>query len=676
MEFNVTSQFYPLDQFLVCGLGSLGQYCVLALKEFDVSVIAIEQVQPQNWEIAGLSEQLDVLIIGDCRQISILEQAKIRQCRAALIVTTNEQVNIETALTIRQLNPHTRLIVRSAKENLNELLGEQLGNFIAYEPTQLPVNAFALAALGTETLSFFSLDGEKLQVKERQITKNVSWCNNRFLHELNTRHRRILAHAPFNTPLSTDFHQWQPDSPILSGDTLVYLEQVENFYTSPILEEVHPRKLFQRKDQFKHFWHYVTRKLAQLWRINMEQPIRRVTIFCGLIVLLLLIMGTFLLKFSYGKTTLLSAFSATAILLMGGYSDLFGQFEEMDTIPPWLQLYSLVLSLAGTALVGVLYGLVTEALLSSKFQFLKTRPPIPQQDHIVIVGLGRVGQQVAALLQELKQSLVGITFNLNFDRNLLLKMPLIVGNLPESLAQANLDKAKSVVVVTDDEILNLEVALMTKKINHNSHLVIRTLGKELSQSLSKILPHAQVLATYSLVAEVFAGVAFGENILTLFRFNHQTILVTEYMIEANDTLNGLLLAEVAYGYGVVPILYQKYPNSSQLMPSDDLCLAIGDRMIILATIDGLKRIEQGRLKLNLKCWRVKVEKALTSDSVFEGANVISRISGCSLSIARELMNNLPATLTTPLYKYQGMRLVRALKKIRVIAELISIERNI
>ena len=36
-----------------------------------------------------------------------------------------------------------------------------------------------------------------------------------------------------------------------------------------------------------------------------------------------------------------------------------------------------------------------------------------------------------------------------------------------------------------------------------------------------------------------------------------TILVTEYRIEAEDSLHGLLLADVAYGYGVIPIIYQQ-----------------------------------------------------------------------------------------------------------------------
>ena len=76
-----------LDRFIICGLGSLGQHCVVALKEFGVRAIAIEQIPPQNWEIPNLPDLLEDLIEGDCRQNNVLQQAKIHRCRAALLLT-------------------------------------------------------------------------------------------------------------------------------------------------------------------------------------------------------------------------------------------------------------------------------------------------------------------------------------------------------------------------------------------------------------------------------------------------------------------------------------------------------------------------------------------------------------------------------------------------------------
>ncbi|NET46453.1 NAD-binding protein [Okeania sp. SIO2B3] len=146
---SATNTLVPpsIDRFLICGLGSLGQHCVAALKQFGVIVNAIDLIQPQHWEISDLSSQLNQLIIGDAREPGILRQGQVQQCRAILIITSNERINLAIALAARLINPQIRLVVRSAKENLNQLLDKQLGNYVAFEPTELPAPAFAVAAL-------------------------------------------------------------------------------------------------------------------------------------------------------------------------------------------------------------------------------------------------------------------------------------------------------------------------------------------------------------------------------------------------------------------------------------------------------------------------------------------------------------------------------------------------
>ncbi|MEW6497729.1 MAG: NAD-binding protein, partial [Cyanobacteriota bacterium] len=539
-----------LNRFLVCGLGSLGQQCVVALKGFGVNIIAIEEIRPRSWEIPDIPDLLEDLIIGDCRQESVLEQAQIRQCRAVLLVTSSERVNVETAFAARLLNPHTRLVVRSAKENLNELLSKHLGNFVSFEPTQLPAAAFALATLGTMTLGFFHLEGQQLRVVKRHIQPGDLLCK-RLVHDINSSMRRVLSHAPNSSRMVTGFHQWQPDALVQAGDILVYVEVMpklgshgEKLATETKLER---RQLWQQIAQALN-WGNFKQNLIQFWQSTYENQVRRVAIFSGITVLCLWLLGAILYKVNYPNMSLSNAFYTTAILLMGGFGDLYGGFNFEIPVPWWLQSLSLGLGFAGTAFVGVLYALLTEILLSARFHFLKRRPPVPQQDHVVVIGLGRVGQKVAAMLQEFKQPVVGIT-NTEIDSNILPQLPVITGSYAEALNAANLPTAKSVLVATDDEMVNLEVGLMAHAANPRGGLVIRTFEQGLSKNLAQLLPNAQVLCAYALAAEAFAGAAFGENIDNLFRLNNQTILVTEYQIEAGDTLNGLLLAEVAYGYG-------------------------------------------------------------------------------------------------------------------------------
>jgi hypothetical protein len=145
------------------------------------------------------------------------------------------------------------------------------------------------------------------------------------------------------------------------------------------------------------------------------------------------------------------------------------------------------------------------------------------------------------------------------------------------------------------------------------------------------------------------------------------VLVVEYNVETGDSLQGLLLAEVAYGYEVVPILYQDRENARSiiLLPSEDLKLESGDRLVVLATIESLHQIDRGERLPQL--WQVHINATATKSTLFESVRTITRIAGCSLSTATETMNHLPAIVPIPLYRNQALRLVGELSKIQTQA---------
>lgn len=628
-----------------------------------MSVCAIEAVQPQHWEIPNLPNLLNCLVIGDCRQPGVLQQADVQRCRSILLVTSDERTNIAAAFAARSLNPQIRLVVRSAQENLNELLGQRLGNFVAFEPTQISAPSFALAALDGETQGFFTLDNHLLRVMTMQIRANHRWCDRRYLYELNTPVRRILSHTRAAPAGNHTFYAWQPDTKLQAGDRVTWIEVTEQArpFTQPE-DEIKPK---QHRWLRWLRWRHLQPWLHQFWKERNQ--VQRVALLSSLMMISLFLCGVLLFRWQYADLSWRDALNVSFILVLGGYDELFGEMPLSFAVPWWLQLFSIGATVAGTIFVGILYALLTERVLAARFQFLRRRPPVPKMGHIVLVGLGRVGQRVAEVLQELKQPIGGLG-TLPLDGDVLPLMPLIVGNLRESLQKANLATAKSVIVVTDDEVNNLELGLMARSRNPTCSLVIRTADPQFAENIDRLLPDARVLGVYALAAEAFAGAAFGENILNLFRLHDQTMLVTEYQIEAGDTLNGFLLAEIAYGYGVVPILHQRHTyQSAVLMPPDEARLQVGDRLVVLATIAGLQRIEQG-IRAPQR-WLVRIEKALSPTAEFEGAGTIARISGCDIGLARTLMTLLPKTLPVPLYQHQALRLVRELGKNRVIAQV-------
>jgi hypothetical protein len=172
---------------------------------------------------------------------------------------------------------------------------------------------------------------------------------------------------------------------------------------------------------------------------------------------------------------------------------------------------------------------------------------------------------------------------------------------------------------------------------------------------------------HDLAAEAFAAAALGKRILSVMRLDGQTTLVSDYLVETGDTLEGRLLADLLYGYGVVPLLHENRGQDA-FLPPDRVRLAAGDRLVVLATVDGLQRVELGTPRE--RAWSVLIERTLAQDGVFEGAMTVARVTGCEVEAARHAMEGLPATIPAPLYKQQARRLVRELSRVRVEARLV------
>lgn len=652
------------DLFLVCGLGSLGQHCVTSLRAFGARVNAIDKAIPAAWELRDLPNTIGMLVEGDCRRAEILERAEIRRCRAVLLTTGEERVNLEAAFAARLLNPRIRLVLRSSKENLAQLLARQLGNFVAFEATQLPAPAFTSAALGEETVGFFEIGEHPFRIVEKRVTAHDPWCTDRPVYQLNSHTRRILCHLPSgDTEIGEDLHRWDPEQPVHSGDTLIVIEAGDWRSTPGDDQPPHqvpgkPGRPARRPG--------LLRRLRDTW---VQDGPRRVALISGCVMLLLLSLGSLVFWLAFPQQEPWQAISSAAILLLGGYGDVFGGLQPELPVPGWLRLFSLLLTLTGIALVGVIYGLITERLLSARFQFLARRPPVPVHGHIVLVGMGPLGQRVAELLQELHHPAV-LLVEREPGAHTLPQLPMVVGNPTGTLERANPTGARSIITLTDDDLENLEIALLAHQLNPQADLVIRTRGQRFSDDIGRLFPYAHVLCANALTAEAFAGAAFGENILGLFRLRAQTVLVTEYHIEPGDTLIGLLIAEVAYGYGVIPAAWCEAGHSElSFLPAEDVRLANGDVLVVLATIQALDRIERGERRP--PGWRVEVQRATDDEAAFSGGNLIAQICGCGLPVARELMERLPAVLPQRLYHHQAQRLVRELARHRVWARLFA-----
>ncbi|MEM9926661.1 MAG: NAD-binding protein [Cyanobacteria bacterium P01_D01_bin.50] len=657
------------SHFIVCGLGSLGQHCVKLLNDFDVDIIAIDHQDKINWEVDGIPINLKKdYIVGDIQESEILQKANLKHCRAILIVTDDETVNIKTACEVHKLNPQTRIIIRSSTNNFHEKSKLNIDNIVVCDATELSAQVFATRALSDENRGFFKLEDKWLGVFKLKIHPYHKW-HSRQLHHIHTKDCRILSHIHAIQQLPTSFHEWKPHVILNSDDRIVYIEvnnklvywYGDSNYLSPQEED---RGLKQKVIDFIYRKKRGKKALAlKEWtKQQVSQPIIRMVFFTWLT---LFVTGVAILTFRLGYHPL-KALYTSAVMLLGGYDAVYLRDDVKHIILE--RLINFIYMFSGILLMGVLQAWLTQWVLNEKFQQLFV---YPKRNHVVVIGLSKLGEKITGFLQKWQQPVFGMN-DKRVQRRILPQIQLLIGNYIDNLQKINITNAKSIVVVTDNEDDNIDIGLKAYKANPNCTLIIRTFDYRKTNEIREYLPFAKVINDYELSAEAFVSKAFGKHIRNILRFNEQTILIAEYFIKQGDTLNGYFLFEIAYGYEVVPILYQTYRQfKPKIMPSywDRSPLESGDRIVFLANFDSLQKIERGTRQF--PDYKLRVKKVPSQDALIKATAAIAFICACSREMVENLMYHLPATLDCPIYKHQGQILIRRLRKFGVDAVLVE-----
>ncbi|MBN2231806.1 MAG: NAD-binding protein [Deltaproteobacteria bacterium] len=659
------------DHFLVCGLGSLGQHCVYFIRQFGVTVSAIDLTPPRYWDVEHLDQTLDCLVVGDCRRPEVLDKCRLERYCTILLVTPDDRVNIEAAFVARRKNQRIRLVVRSTQKTLNRLLDRRLDNFVAIDPTEITAMTFTLAAFGSTNRGLFRLHDRLVRVTDHHVRAEDPLAH-KSLEEIGRRNRRVLLHTRRDeSPAAEEFYRWRPDTRVRQGDRLLLLETVRDgdgalldAVAEPAVIRTRQNHAADRKTRLtKAVRFHSLRSLAAAACRRLAMPgqhnrIGRVAYSCFVTVALLVSTGM-ILFYGFGPNlNLTDAAYAAVNLLLGGYFDLFGnELRFTLPLPGWLRLFGLLTTVAGTVLVGTIYALITSHILEASFHFSRRQRP-PASDHVVLVGDGPLGRQIAALLAEFHQPYVVMARKT--DETTAATVLTYTSDVGGTLQNANIHAARAVISVTDDELLNLELCLLARQANPACRLVLRAYDRHFSGPIADLFPDAAVLCSSALGAEAFAAAAFGESITNLFIQNDRTTLVTRYTVTEGDTLIGRILADIAYGYRVVPLLLvEGRERQTTWLPGDDKRLNRGDELTVLATIDSLRRIEKGE-HVPPATYLV-VEKGPADWAVAEGARQMAKISGGGIGTAREFLQNLPGEWPAPLYLQQAIRLERALK---------------
>jgi len=148
-----------------------------------------------------------------------------------------------------------------------------------------------------------------------------------------------------------------------------------------------------------------------------------------------------------------------------------------------LKLFGMALMLSGAAFIAVLFAILSDWVMSRRFDILRGRTRERGSGHVVIAGAGNVGFRTAALLAGDALRLVIIDREQNSSNVAALAGAghhVIIGDAAseEMLALAGLERAALVMALTDADAVNLRIALLARA--HGVPVILRILSPELS----------------------------------------------------------------------------------------------------------------------------------------------------------------------------------------------------
>ena len=153
---------------IVCGLGNIGFRVVEELQREGERVVVIERAR-ENPFIPTARRLGVAVIVGDATVPEVLRQAHTAQARAVVAATSNELVNLEVALLVRELNPTQRVVLRMTDPKLAQTLREAANVRLAFSIPDLAAPAFLAALLGDRVRSVFLVAGRLLTVVDLSV---------------------------------------------------------------------------------------------------------------------------------------------------------------------------------------------------------------------------------------------------------------------------------------------------------------------------------------------------------------------------------------------------------------------------------------------------------------------------------------------------------------------------
>jgi Trk K+ transport system NAD-binding subunit len=218
------------------------------------------------------------------------------------------------------------------------------------------------------------------------------------------------------------------------------------------------------------------------------------------------------------------------------------------------------------------------------------------RDHVILCGLGHLGWRVLGQLLAQGRQVVCIEKDATgrfLEEAKATETPILVRDMKEdaALEDAGIRHAQAILICTNDDLANLEVALDARRMNPNIRVVMRQYDQQMASKFRHAFSIDYAFSSSALSATTVASMALPCRVVAAFELGEEAFVTAKVGIARRSPFIGRTIAQVEAGHSA-QVLSRTRGERSETPPNATAVLDEGDELIVLARASDIGAVAQ------------------------------------------------------------------------------------
>jgi Trk K+ transport system NAD-binding subunit len=216
------------------------------------------------------------------------------------------------------------------------------------------------------------------------------------------------------------------------------------------------------------------------------------------------------------------------------------------------------------------------------------------KNHIVLIGLGHLGFRVARALKDLGEPFVCVQLDPTAELVSAVSawnVPIIAGDArqPDVLERAGVAQARTVVLATSNDQMNLQIAINARAVNPQVRTIVRLFDDAFAREMCQAFGITNAFSASALAAPAFAAAAADLSVVQQITVEGRVLNLGTVTLGLSSPLIERTISQVEGDLDLSIVLHRR-GRTSDLHPKNELRLAAGDELSVFADVTTLQRL--------------------------------------------------------------------------------------